>query len=264
MAKKIILEQFTGVTPRVPNHALPDRAASSAINARLSDNTIRPFYEPVDSVDANSDLSSNFDGYTNFFKASTDDTLAWMSWTVDRNISVLEVRYNDIDRYDYPTAPEASAEGGVLSVFLSGPTVALVGDNEYVAAVTYTVQTNETPGEATIVNQTQQVTATLEFTLDTISTYAWAYVSGDAAIVIDTDSIADPTFTNPSLAAPAVIGTTETASAVWEVTITDNSANVGTRQITVTFGYAWEPLPTATTGGGGGGVENDDYYYDMK
>ncbi len=247
MAKKIVLEQFTGVTPRVPNHALPKKAASSAVNARLTDSTIRPFYEPVDSSDTNSDLSANFDGYTNFFKASPEDAIAWLSWTVDAKVSALEVRYNDLDSYDYPVAPEATAaDGHVLLIDIEGasPTVAILLENNlYGAAYTYTHTSNYAPSSAIDpqTNLTRQVTAAIDTLIGgaTASIYLWEVIDAHADISIDSTSIASPTFTCSTLDAPSTAGSRTTKEATYKVTITDTSANTGAQWVKVSFTYSW-------------------------
>jgi|15BtaG_2_1085339.scaffolds.fasta_scaffold00200_4 hypothetical protein len=272
MAKKIAIEQFTGVTPRVPNYALPEQAASHAVNARLTDKTIRPFYEPVDSVDVNSDLSANFDGYTNFFKASTNDTISWMAWTVDAAVTVLETRYNDIDKYDYPVAPEpVVVDGHSLIILLAGvdPTVtALIDDNLYSAAYTYTHTSNTAPAGAVDpqTNMTRQVIATIaEPIVSAADTYLWEVVEGHADISIDSTSIANPTFTCSTLSAPAAITETETAEATYRVTVTDTVAATGVQFVKVSFSYHWARPPLIDIGGGDGwnfGADQPYYYED--
>lgn len=241
---KISIDVFSGVIPLMPDHSLPKESSSNAVNARLTDSTIRPYYQPeLSGVTPQGIGTSN--GFSTFFKASyASDTVAWMVWQtinspVGTTISLVESRYNDITAYDYPDTI-ASPVGGVLNVLLSGDGVSL-SNGEYSSTETHRIVDND-PGAIATFNSTQQITSTVEVELNGTPTYAWVFVSGDAGVTIDNAAIANPTF-SMSAAKPGTIDSSTTISAIWKVTATDATPDTGTREVEISATYLWDSTP---------------------
>lgn len=263
MAKKQVIEQFRGERPRLPNKDLPQSAASLAVNTRLSNGEIRAYPAVRDSLDDNSQLNDIVSGgYTNFFKASNEDAINWMSWVDNINVSVLEVRYNNIEAYEFPLPPSTNVRedlGEQLAVGFFGLFVANRGSGEvedWRAAFTRGAQENSVSSGIQYPFD-QMVSAVVVDQLDTITTYRWDYVSGDSDIVADDQDIQNPTFST-TLGYPYDFGLEAgfTKSAVWRATVTDASGNVGTKEVTISFTtYTFE-----NSGGGGFPPQDDDFW----
>ena len=240
MADKKVLANFRGELPRLPDKDLPIEAASRAINTRLSNGEIRPYPIFEDSVDEpNPTLNPIVSGgYTNFFKASPDTVIHWMSWTANDDIPILEVRYNDISAYDSPEPPViAIPDGEELAVAFRGRDVSNRGEGteEWVSATTRGANINGVePGREYPWNT--PVEAYVDNELAPISTVLWEYVSGDVTILPAPPNAASTEF-NTQLSFPAVPGIEQanTRTAIWRCTITDTSGNVGTKEIQVQF-----------------------------
>ena len=234
MAKKIAIEVFNGVAPSVPDHSLPENAASKAVNVRLTNTAIRPIYQPGDSDDlddANADLSIMLDvgrAYTNYFKASYDVPIQWLAWTpVDRHVSLLEKRFNEVDNYPFPEDGTDSANG-TLNVVFRGTYTLYTGD----ATCPYRSDRSQTetsdapqllylPAAGVV---TQQVTADVDPLLGNITSYFWQYLDGDASITINDPANVTPTFSG-TMPVPTEPGTEKTIEARWRCTITDDLGN---------------------------------------
>ena len=251
MAKKIAIGAFSGVSPRIPDHALPEMAASRAANTRLTDSTIRPYYEPAISTDLNATMSTLASGYTNLFKASREDAITWMAWSTEAHVTTLEVRYNDISAYDYPSflesAPEGGGVGGDLNVLFELTSGQVVFQNDtFTSSYTNNVFSNNPPEEDTIYSIAQVVTgyASPESLAGkgNITTYTWTKISGDVGITIDDPSIAAPTFTLDELLAPTTIGERTSKEAIYELKIDTDTFASGTKEITIWYGYNWQDL----------------------
>lgn len=257
MAKKLIITNFKGERPRLPDNALPQESASIAINTRLSNGEIRAYPQIVDSTDANSILSSLITGgYTNFYKASTEDAINWISWDADDKVSTLEIRYNDISAYEFPLPPQTTVQPGEeLAVGFTGQYVSNLGEganeNWTSARTTGAFASNITAGVE--YSFTQSVTGTVVNEFDTLTTFLWQYVSGDTSITVTDPNLQTAEF-NANLIYPSLTGINNgtSKSAQWRCTITDASGNVGTKEITVFFTvYLFAE-------GGGGGTPFDD------
>ena len=263
MSKKIIVDNFSGERPRVTNDDLPQRSASLAVNTRLSNGDIRAYPQFSDSEDDNSELSLIVTGgYTNFFKASNEAAINWMSWTSNDKISTLEVRYNDINAYEFPEAPRINVQAGEqLGVGFSGRYVTNQGSGSTedwrAAFTTGAFENGVDPGLTYPFNQFVQAEVPNE--LDTITTYAWTYVSGDMDILpINGSNNQNQEFAT-TLAFPSVprLANGNTKSAVYRCTVTDASGNTGTKEITISFtAYIYQE----DRGGGPGGRPDDGIY----
>lgn len=263
MAKKLVVESFKGERPRVPDDGLPDDSASVAINTRLSNGEIRAYPQVEVSTDSNSALDTIVTGgYTNFFKASIEDAINWMSWMQDAKVSVLEVRYNDISAYEFPAKPTVAIIGGELAVQFAGRYVTNVGSGEDDWQASFTrgaIEAGVNPGLEYPFNQF--VTASVAEELDTITSYLWEFQSGDATILPSGTNVAEPEFTT-QLAFPAVRGiqNANSRTAVWRCTINDASGNTGYKDITISF-RAWL-FNQGVVGDEGDSPYNEDYYND--
>ena len=66
------------------------------------------------------------------------------------------------------------------------------------------------------------------------ASYAWSYVSGDTGITIDNAALTSPTFTSELLSVGGA-GDSETAAAVWRVTVTDSESHTAHCDIDITL-----------------------------
>ena len=259
MAKKIALSTFDGVSPSVPDYALKESNASRALNVRLSDTSIRPYYQPVVSPDTYAKLSPMTSAYTNFIKGSYELPIAWLAWSTDTNVSILETRYNDVSWYALPATPESAADGALNVLFSStDPNSDVSLDNaepepQFHATYTYAVESSEAPEPTQLTSITQKILGYVKTEIGVPTTFAWTFVSGDATIAIDNAAIAEPTFTLPALDAPSTYGT-EDKSAVWQLVIDDDDtpANSGKKTISIEYVYRWSS--DGSGGGDGGGL----------
>ena len=262
MSKKIALSSFSGVSPSTPNHSLPEMVASHAVNTRLTDSTIRPYYEPAISNDPNATMSTLASGYTNLFKTSREEAITWMAWSTEAHVTTLEVRYNDISAYDYPAFLESASQGGgvggtlnVLFELTAGQVV--FQNDEFVSSDTTIVFSSLPPevDEFTGIAQTVVGYVTPESLVGkgNIILHTWTKISGDEGITIDDASIAAPTFTLDSLLAPSASGTYTSKEALYELKVDTDSLASGIKQIKIIYIYSWQ-LPLV---GGGGTIVGD-------
>lgn len=270
MAKKIIIESFKGESPRTPDVSLAENFSSHTVNTRLSNGFIRGLPRMEESTDNSSELSALIegqpvgDGYTNFFKASSDDTLFWMSWSTPGVISVLETRYNDLEAYPAPQPPtdDVAPAGSEFNVTFSGQGVQYTYQGEWVASGSKRFESNDNPNQ--VVKVTTTVTAVVSDNANPVSTYLWEKQSeiGDAVMSIDDPNIQSPTF-DANLPAPVDVGEEGGSSveAVWKCTVTDTSANTSEKEIKVMLWYFWINLDF---GGGGGTVDSQVPDYPLE
>ncbi len=267
MADKKVIENFRGEIPRVTDEDLPRSGASLAINTRLTNGNIRPYPPITDSDDTNSTLSSVVTGgFTNIFKASPESLINWLSWTEDQNVSIMEVRYSDINRYDFPLEPTIEPQGGVLNVTFSGQYVQNKGADEWVSARTYYRRGNVAP-PVPISNTLMEITASL-IGGGTITSYSWERLTGDATIIPNpgspgVSSDASPNFELANLEWPVGtgLGNANVKTARWRCTIQDDQGNTGSKEIQLTFTAYWD-LTGSYNNRGIDGPGNDDGIYE--
>lgn len=273
MTAKIAIGNFGGVQPKVPKHSLPENGASVALNVRLTDSTIRGYYESIDSGVALEVMEAGRGAYT-FFRSNSqaDPSIAWLQWNDPTQISVLDIRYSDVVAYTVPDVDVVVATGDFI-VYMEGDNISYeTGKYESttmeITHGTFDPATSQSITPASVLAMSQTVSASPQKPYVDPVSYSWAFASGDGSITIQggTATLASAIF-NASLNAPVsakLDGSTDVVKeAVFTVTVTDSTPTtplVATQNVTVRFTRRWvSGDPSARLGAGDGdlGVGRD-------